>query len=366
LRACRQSSSVTPPSLSPEQARGNGELSDQSTKSGLIKKASNIDIRGQRTSGPMSCAGETAEDQLCPETPLAVGIKPKLFCAEGSLDDDGASIAMTRHEENTIENVLKRLYELQGIFTDSEKRRAEEIMKLQELQGNFTDSEKRRAEEIMKLQELQGNFTDSEKRRAEETMKLQELQGNFTDSEKRRAKETMEFREESTKLREEFTKLRENVNALRVEVDLLTFDSALIYAGQLVSKVIGLGKNQSRSGRGGAFASAMRNRWNESHWGKNLVDLVETVFPGNTSRDDGTQLCFALGCDRVTTARNIYSRPEIEAYNDQKVEILIQSVQRYSCSQPPNIKKDVLGILRNHRTFLSARPCVDMRLRSGL
>ena len=162
-----------------------------------------IDVEGQRDSKPLS-AGETAKDQLCPDTPLAAGIPViprKLFGAETSYDEEGGSINKTS-EEVSILNLIKQFRELQGNFTASTKRREEESMKL------WTAFE----EENMKLRE---NLTAFEKISSQ----AMELRDNL----ERNNQETMK---------------------LRVEVDLLTFDSALLYAGQLVSKVIGENYNQ--------------------------------------------------------------------------------------------------------------------------
>jgi hypothetical protein len=64
---------------------------------------------------------------------------------------------------------------------------------------------------------------------------------------------------------------------LRIVVDLLSFDSALIYSGQLVFYVVGPEKKNSRGS--GAFAAAIWHHNNFTHWGKNLIDMIESVYP---------------------------------------------------------------------------------------
>jgi hypothetical protein len=146
--------------------------------------------------------------------------------------------------------------------------------------------------------------------------------------------------------------LGKQLDVLTDDICMLGLDSAIDFAGYLVSLVInetpehGQGSSASR-----ACQIAIQDRDDPDHWGGNFVDVMRKNFTTNETKLED----LAQGWDAVRSA-GMTARPQmLSEYNEQKAVGLISILER-SPNHTPLITR-TLQILKNRKAFLSAAPC---------
>ena len=216
---------------------------------------------------------------------------------------------------------------------------AKELKELRDSTKKLQDARTATDTEIETLKKDQKSSHDEIKKSHDEIKKLQDAR-TATDTEI----ETLKKDQKSS---------HDEIKKLQGDTSMLGLDVALIFAGQLLSRVL---RYSNPPVFPGPCMIAIRNQWNGSHWGKNFVILMRKYF--STERQKQEKI--ATIWDVVLNQRHQAAHPDLlHNYNEQKAVQLIAILSR--SPNPDELTKGILHVLVNRQIFLDAEPCPDLR-----
>jgi hypothetical protein len=167
--------------------------------------------------------------------------------------------------------------------------------------------------------------------------------------------EIQRLQDDQASANKEIKKLQDDteIKKLQDDTSMLSLDVALIFAGQLLSRVL---RYSNPPVSPGPCMIAIKNQWNLNHWGKNFVTLMRNHF----STEPQKQEKIATVWDGVLNQRHLAAHPDLQHnYNEQKAVQLIAILNR--SPNPDELTKGILHVLINRQNFLDAEPCPDLR-----
>jgi hypothetical protein len=167
------------------------------------------------------------------------------------------------------------------------------------------------------------------------------------------AKVLKELWDSTTKLQDYQKSSQDEIKKLQDDTSMLSLDVALIFAGQLLSRVL---RYSNQPLFPGPCMLAIKNQWNENHWGKNFVTLMKNNF----SKEFQEQEKIATVWDVVLNQRHQAAHPNLlHNYNEKKAVQLIAILNR--SPNADELTEGILQVLNNRQIFLDAQPCPELR-----
>jgi hypothetical protein len=166
-----------------------------------------------------------------------------------------------------------------------------------------------------------------------------------------------EFAEEKAKMNATIKEHMQRLSTLEVHVDILTLDHAVIFAAQLVSRVLGY---ERKSARSRACEDAIRWKNDSAHWGKNFAEFMK-----NFTANHWQQLRYAQDWDNLRNTGTRTAHPDMfDAHNEEMAKRFIENLERRP--RKSGLANTVLFVLRNRNLFLAATPCRDSHRNYGV